>query len=103
MKKSEEAGLNRRSFVKGALYVTPVILTLAAKPAFAQLGSARPGRPTEPNPPQTPRRNDDPGNHGNEGRGRRVDWSDSFGGQGGGSNGRGRGSDNRGGSRRGNR
>jgi hypothetical protein len=39
-RKSEQS---RRSFVKTAVWVAPAILTLKATPAFAKLGSNRPG------------------------------------------------------------
>lgn len=47
---------SRRAFVKKAAYVAPVIVTLAAAPAYARLGSDRlpPRRP--PRPPITPPR-----------------------------------------------
>ena len=37
--------VSRRDFVKKAAYVPPAILTLAAAPAYAKNGSAKPSRP----------------------------------------------------------
>lgn len=36
---------SRRRFVRNAVYVAPVILTLTAIPSFASAGSARPSNP----------------------------------------------------------
>ncbi len=36
---------SRRDFVKKAVYVTPVVLTLAAAPEFAKAGSIKGGPP----------------------------------------------------------
>jgi hypothetical protein len=57
-----DAPLPRRAFVKAALYVTPVILTLRAAPAFASYGSSpaptgegtysRPGKSKPFDPPR---------------------------------------------------
>ena len=47
---------SRRDFVKKAVYVTPVVLTLAAAPEFAKAGSVKGGPPQErmttPKPPK---------------------------------------------------
>jgi hypothetical protein len=79
---------SRRKFVKTATYVVPAILTLKARPAFAQQGSGGPGpSPSRGNnglgngvdgqPPGSPPVNDgsgtgpgNPGNRGGRGRGR---------------------------------
>jgi len=46
---AEDAGRDRRTFLKAALYVAPVVMTLKAKTAHASLGSSRPPvKPTEP-------------------------------------------------------
>lgn len=47
---------SRRAFVKKAAYVAPAIVTLAAAPAYARLGSERvpPRPPRPPGPPFTP-------------------------------------------------
>ena len=45
---------SRRGFVKGAAYVAPAILTLAATPAFAKAGSEKPDRPDKPKHPVKP-------------------------------------------------
>ena len=59
---------SRRTFLKTVGYVAPVILTLQARPAFAQQGSG--GRPKgnngvgngeDPQPPGNPPINDGPG------------------------------------------
>jgi hypothetical protein len=39
---------SRRAFVKKAAYVTPVILTLKAAPAYAKKGSEKPSEPKKP-------------------------------------------------------
>ncbi len=39
---------SRREFVKKAVYVAPIILTLTVQPAFARGGSAGPERPQPP-------------------------------------------------------
>ena len=39
---ADETGTDRRAFLKAALYVAPVVMTLKAKTAYAQLGSSRP-------------------------------------------------------------
>ena len=63
---------SRRSFLKTVGYVAPVILTLQARPAFAQQGSGgSPNRPPkgnngvgngeDPQPPGNPPINDGPG------------------------------------------
>lgn len=86
MNSLDERKSNRRSFLKGTMYVVPVILTLKAKSAFASLGSSRPGRlgdePQEPHKPV--------GDQGGPGGGR-VSWADDFGGGNGRSEGRTRG------------
>ena len=41
---------SRRDFVKKAMYVAPVVLTLAAAPAFAKTGSVK-----DPKPPKPPK------------------------------------------------
>ena len=46
---------SRRDFVKKALYVAPVVLTLAAAPEFAKAGSNK-----DPKDPRTPRTPKDP-------------------------------------------
>jgi hypothetical protein len=72
----------RRRFVKSTAYVVPAILTLKARPAFAQQGSGAVqsnnrkgnngvGNGLDPQPPGNPRVNDGPGtgpgNPGNKG------------------------------------
>jgi hypothetical protein len=44
---------SRRDFVKKAVYVTPVVLTLAAAPEFAKAGSVK--DPKDPKPPKPPK------------------------------------------------
>lgn len=45
----------RREFVKRAAYIAPVILTLAAAPAYAKSGSDKdPKDPKEPKEPKDP-------------------------------------------------
>jgi hypothetical protein len=51
----EQHNEGRREFVKKAAYVAPVILTLAAAPAYAKAGSEKPG--TSPAPSQPPSTN----------------------------------------------
>ena len=73
--------LSRRSFVKKAAYVTPVIVTLDAIPSFASYGSTDRangnngvGNGIDPQPPGNPPINDgpgtSPGSPGAAGRGR---------------------------------
>jgi hypothetical protein len=82
---ADEAGTDRRAFLKAALYVAPVVMTLKAKTAYAQLGSSRP--PTNSG-------GNNPNNNQNNGQGRgrgpagNVQWEDEWNG---GNNGRGRG------------
>ncbi len=56
---------SRRSFVKTAAYVTPLILSLKAEPAFASYGSGKGnnglGNGEDPQPPGNPPVNDGPG------------------------------------------
>jgi hypothetical protein len=67
---------SRRSFIKTAAYVTPLILSLKAEPAFASYGSGAPahgnngvGNGVDPQPPGNPPINDGPGTGpGNPGR-----------------------------------
>ena len=51
---------SRRDFVKKAMYVAPVVLTLAAAPEFAKAGSIKPGPPKggppKGGPPGPPKR-----------------------------------------------
>lgn len=74
---------SRRAFLTALTYVAPAILTLQARPAFAQLGSGTPNKPKkpkgnngvgngeDPQPPGNPPINDGPGtgpgNPGNQG------------------------------------
>jgi hypothetical protein len=55
---------SRRSFLKTATYVAPVILTLKAAPAFAKYGSGKGnngiGNGVDPQPPGNPPINDGP-------------------------------------------
>ena len=55
---------SRRSFLKTATYVAPVILTLKAEPAFAKYGSGKGnngiGNGVDPQPPGNPPVNDGP-------------------------------------------
>ena len=44
---------SRRDFVKKAMYVAPVVLTLAAAPEFAKAGSVKGPKP--PKPPKPPK------------------------------------------------
>jgi hypothetical protein len=44
----EQTNQTRREFVKKAVYVAPVILTLAVAPSFAKAGSEKPGLPAPP-------------------------------------------------------
>ena len=44
---------SRRDFVKKAMYVAPVVLTLAAAPEFAKAGSTK--HPKDPKPPKAPK------------------------------------------------
>jgi len=46
----------RREAIQKLAYATPIVLTLAAQPAFAQNGSSRPPRPSDPRV-NRPRRN----------------------------------------------
>ena len=41
-KRTETHEASRRAFIKKAAYVTPAILTLAAAPSFAKVGSKKP-------------------------------------------------------------
>jgi hypothetical protein len=65
---------SRRSFIKTAAYVTPLILSLKAEPAFASYGSGAHGNNgvgngSDPQPPGNPPVNDGPGTGpGNPGR-----------------------------------
>ncbi len=43
---------SRRRFVKKAVYVAPVILTLPAVPEFAKAGSVKPKPPNGAKPPK---------------------------------------------------
>lgn len=43
---------SRRQFVKKAVYVAPVILTLQAAPDFAKAGSVKPKPPKQDKPPK---------------------------------------------------
>jgi hypothetical protein len=56
---------SRRSFIKTTAYVTPLILSLKAAPAFASYGSGHGnngvGNGWDPQPPGNPRVNDGPG------------------------------------------
>ena len=56
---------SRRSFIKRAAYVTPLILSLKAEPAFASHGSGKGnngvGNGVDPQPPGNPPINDGPG------------------------------------------
>jgi len=68
---------SRRSFVKRAVYVAPVIITLDAMPAIASYectgggGNNGVGNGIHPQPPGNPPINDGPGTGpGNPGRGR---------------------------------
>ncbi|VAW61307.1 hypothetical protein MNBD_GAMMA10-2058 [hydrothermal vent metagenome] len=54
---------NRRSFIKKAAYTAPVIMTMAALPAFASTGSGQ--------QPKYGRRHRNPGRNGNGGGQRR--------------------------------
>jgi hypothetical protein len=45
-----EKAVSRREFVKKAVYVAPIVLTLKAAPAFARAGSGAPPF-TPPGPP----------------------------------------------------
>ncbi len=55
----DERTPTRRDVLKTALYVAPVILTLAAAPSFAQAGSGDPGKKAKHWPP--PDADDPPG------------------------------------------
>jgi hypothetical protein len=44
--------ITRREIIKRAVYVAPVILTLAAVPAFAKGGSGANGSPKSPDSPK---------------------------------------------------
>ena len=88
-KEASPAEQTRREFVKTATYVVPAILTLKARPAFAQQGSGQGPSPNptgrgnngvgngvDPQPPGNPPINDgpgtgpgNPGNRGGRGRG----------------------------------
>ena len=47
---------SRRKFIKKAAYAAPVILTLAATPAFAKNGSEKPRKePKDPKDPKQPK------------------------------------------------
>ena len=43
---------SRRDFVKKAMYVAPVVLTLAAAPEFAKAGSDKDKDPKDPKDPK---------------------------------------------------
>jgi hypothetical protein len=43
----EKKQMSRREFIKKAAYIPPVVLTLAAAPAFIKAGSGDEGRPEE--------------------------------------------------------
>ena len=52
-KLNDKAKASRREFVRKAVYVAPVILTLSAAPSFAKVGSAKMPPPgTLPIPPE---------------------------------------------------
>ena len=95
---ADETGTDRRAFLKAAVYVAPVVMTLTAKTAYAQLGSSRPptsgGAGPTGNTGQGPTSNNGQGPDSNNGRGRgrgpagNVQWEDGWNG---GNNGRGRG------------
>ena len=53
-KRTETHKASRRAFVKKAAYVAPAILTLAAAPSFAKVGSGK-GGPPGPKPPKPPK------------------------------------------------
>ena len=101
----------RRTFLKTLIYVAPAILTLQARPAFAQRGSgATPHNPKpkgnngvgngeDPQPPGNPPINDgpgtSPGNPGNQG-GAHAGGGNGNGNNGNGNNGNGNGNGNNG-------
>jgi hypothetical protein len=45
----------RREFVKKAVYVAPVIVTLAVAPAYAKAGSLKPNKPSKPERHESPK------------------------------------------------
>jgi hypothetical protein len=49
---------SRRDFVKKAMYVAPVVLTLGVAPEFAKAGSTK--HPKDPKPPKPPKDKDKP-------------------------------------------
>ena len=49
---------SRRDFVKKAIYVAPVVLTLAAAPEFAKAGSVK--KDKDPKDPKDPKDKDKP-------------------------------------------
>ena len=49
---------SRRDFVKKAIYVAPVVLTLPAAPAFAKAGSVK--KDKDPKDPKDPKDKDKP-------------------------------------------
>jgi hypothetical protein len=52
----EQNKQGRRAFVKKALYVAPVIVTLAVAPAYAKAGSLKPNKPSKlEKPPKPPK------------------------------------------------
>jgi len=72
---NSESNESRRSFIKKASYIAPVVLTMKALPSFASQGSLRRlgnngvGNGLDPQPPGNPPPNDllgtSPGNPGN--------------------------------------
>jgi hypothetical protein len=73
---NSESNESRRSFIKKAAYIAPVVLTMKALPSFASQGSVRRkgnngvGNGLDPQPPGNPPINDglgtSPGNPGNK-------------------------------------
>ncbi|HSD96018.1 MAG TPA: hypothetical protein VLB06_02640 [Sulfuricaulis sp.] len=62
---NSESNESRRSFIKKAAYIAPVVLTLKALPSFASQGSVKGnngvGNGLDPQPPGNPPINDGPG------------------------------------------
>jgi hypothetical protein len=54
-----EKQTSRREVIKKAVYMTPVILTLAAVPAFAAKGSHEPKEPKEPKKLKKPKKDEE--------------------------------------------
>lgn len=52
---SEQTKQGRREFVKKAVYVAPVIVTLAVAPAYAKSGSMKDKPEKLPKPPKGPK------------------------------------------------